>query len=48
MKKSLNTHNRPQYFLTNKMFLLQFKYLSMIFIVKCVTIISFFIACAAV
>jgi len=43
MEKSVNTHNRIRYFLTNKIFLLQFMsgYVSVIFIVKCVTIASF-------
>jgi len=43
MEKSVNTHNRLRYFLTNKIFLLQamYKYACMIFMVKCVTIIRF-------
>jgi len=49
MEKWVNTHNRLKYFLTNKIFLLQFmySYVHMLFIVKCVTITRFFIACAA-
>jgi hypothetical protein len=50
MAKSVNTHNRLKHFLTNKIFLLQVMYRyvrTMIFIVKCVTITHFFIACAA-
>jgi len=46
MEKPVNTHNRLRYFLTNKIFLLQvvYKYVRMIFIVKYVTIIRFYIA----
>jgi len=46
MDKSVNTHNRLKYFLTNKIFLLQvtYRYMHMILIVKCVTITCFFIA----
>jgi hypothetical protein len=49
MAKSVNTHNRLRYFLTNKIFLLQvmYRYVHTIFVVKCVTITRFFIACAA-
>jgi len=49
MEKSANTHNRLRYFLTNKIFLLQvmYRYVRMIFIVKCVTITGFFISYAA-
>jgi len=49
MEKLVNTHNRLRYFVTNKIFLLQamYMYVRMIFIVKCVTITSFFIAYAA-
>jgi hypothetical protein len=44
MEKSVNTHNRLKYFLTNKIFLLQvtYRYVHMIFIVKCVNITRFF------
>jgi hypothetical protein len=47
--KSVNTHNRLRYFLTNKIFLLRvmYRYVRVIFIVKCVTITRFFIAYAA-
>ena len=40
----MNTRNRPRYFLTNKIFVLQvmYKYIHMILIVKCVKI-TFFI-----
>jgi hypothetical protein len=43
MEKSVNTHNRLRYFLTNKIFLLQimYRYVRMIFIVKCITITLF-------
>ena len=39
----MNTHNRLRYFLTNTIFLLQviYRYVRMIFIVKCVTITRF-------
>jgi len=49
MEKLVNTHNRLRYFFTNKIFLLQvvYRYLCMIFIVKCVTLTHFFIAYAA-
>jgi hypothetical protein len=49
MEKSVNTHNRLRYFLTNKIFLLQvmYRYVHMILIVKCVTETRFFIAYAA-
>jgi len=49
MEKSVNTHSRVKYFLTNKVFLLQvrYRYVRMIFFVKCVTVTRFFIACAA-
>ena len=49
MEQSVNNHNRLKYFVTNKMFLLQFmyRYICMIFIVKCVTITRFFIGYAA-
>jgi len=49
MEKSVNTHNKLIYFLTNKIFLLQvmYRYVRMIFIVKCVTITRLFIAYAA-
>jgi hypothetical protein len=49
MEKSVNTHNRLRHFLTNKIFLLQviYRYVRMIFIVKCVTITRYFIAYAA-
>jgi len=49
MEKSMNTHNRLRYFLTNKIFLLEvmYRYVSRFFIVKCVTIIGFFIVYAA-
>ena len=45
----MNTRNRLRYFLKNKIFLLHvmYRYVRMIFIVKCVTITSFFIAYAA-
>jgi hypothetical protein len=45
----VNTHNRLKYFLTNKIFLLQvtYRYIRMIFVVKCVTVTRLFIACAA-
>ena len=48
MEKLVNTHNRLRYFLTNKIFLLQvmYRYVHMIFIVKCVTITCFFITYA--
>ena len=41
MEKSVNTHNGLRYFLTNKIFLLQvmYRYVHMIFIVKCVAIV---------
>jgi hypothetical protein len=44
----VNTHNRLRYFLTNKIFLSQFmyRYVRVIFIVKCVPITRFLIACA--
>jgi hypothetical protein len=44
MEKSVNTHNKLIYFLTNKIFLLQviYRYIHLIFIVKCVTITHFF------
>jgi len=43
MENSVNTHNTPRYFLTNKIVLLQvmYRYVSMIFIVKCATITLF-------
>ena len=43
MEKSVNTHNWLRYFLTNKIFLLHimYRYIRMIFIVKCVTIPRF-------
>jgi len=43
MEKSTNTHNRLRYFLTNKISLLEFmyRYVRMIFIVKCVTVTRF-------
>ena len=51
MENSVNTYNRLKYFLTGKIFLLQvmgtYRYVRMIFVVKCVTITRFFIACAA-
>jgi len=49
MEKSVSTHNRLKYFLTNKIVLLQviYRYIPMIFVVKCVTVTRFFIACAA-
>jgi len=49
MLKLVNTHNRLRHFLTNKIFLLQvmYRYVHIIFIVKCVTITHFFMACAA-
>ena len=49
MKKSVNTHNRLKYFLTNKMLLLQvmYRYVRMIFVVKYIKITRFFIAYAA-
>jgi hypothetical protein len=49
MEKSVNSHNRLIYFLTNKIFLLQFmyRYVRTFFIVNCVTITRFFIAYAA-
>jgi len=49
MEKLVNTHNRLRYFLTNKIFVLQvmYRYVHMIFIVKCVTITRFIIAYAA-
>jgi len=49
MEKSVNTHNRQRYFLTNKMFFLRvmYRYVHMIFSVKCVIITSFFIVYAA-
>jgi len=49
MEKSVNTYNRLRYFLTNKTFLLQvmYRYVCMIFIVKCVTVTHFFITYAA-
>jgi len=49
MEKSVNTHNRLRYFLTNKVFFLQvmYRYVRMTFIVKCVTVTRFFIAYAA-
>ena len=45
----VNIHNRLRYFLTNNIFLLQvmYRYVHMIFIVKCVIITRFFVACAA-
>ena len=45
----MNTQNRLRYFLTNKIFLLQviYRHVRMIFIVKCITVISFSIAYAA-
>jgi len=49
MEKLVNTH-RLRYFLTNKIFLLQFmySYIHMIFIVKCVTVTCFFLClCSA-
>jgi len=48
MEKSVNTHNRLRYFLTNKILLLQvmYRYIRMIFIVKRVTITCFFTAYA--
>jgi hypothetical protein len=48
-EKSMNTHNRLRYFLTNKIFLLGivYRYVRMILIVKCITITRFFIAYAA-
>jgi len=44
MEKLVNTDNRLGYFLTNKIFLLQvmYRYVHMIFTVKCVTITCFF------
>jgi len=49
MEKSVNTHNRLRYFVTNTIFLLQvmYRYVRMIFIVKYITITRFFIAYAA-
>ena len=49
MERSVNTHNRLRYFLTNKIFLLQvmYRYVRMIFIVKCVKIACFSISYAA-
>jgi len=49
IEKSVNTHNRLRYSLTNKIFFLQAMYrcVRMIFIVKCVTVTGFFIAYAA-
>ena len=53
MEKSVNTHKWLKYFLRNKIFLLQvmYRYVRMIFIVKCVTTVThftcFFIAYAA-
>ena len=49
MEKSVNTHNRLRYFLTNKMFLLQvmYRYVRIIFIEKCITITRFLVAYAA-
>jgi hypothetical protein len=46
----VNIRNRLRYFLTNKIFLLQFmyRYIRMIFIVKCVTVTCFFIAYEAI
>jgi hypothetical protein len=43
-----NTYNRLRHFLTNKIFLLQvmYRYVCIIFVVKCVTTTHFFIACA--
>jgi len=48
MEKLVNTHNRLRYFLTNKIFLLKvmYRYVLMIFTVKCVTVTRFFIAYA--
>ena len=48
-EKSVNIRNRLEYLLPNKLFILQvmYRYVHMIFIVKCVTVTSFFIACAA-
>ena len=45
----MNTHKRLRYFLTNTIFFITgyVQVLVMIFIVKCVTTTSFFIACAA-
>ena len=40
MQKSVNTHNRLRYFLTNKILLqVMYRYVRMIFVVKCVTIV---------
>jgi hypothetical protein len=49
MQNLVNAHNRLKYSLTNKIALLQvmYRYVCMIFIVKCVTITCFFIACTA-
>ena len=49
MEKSVNTHNRLRYFLRNKTFLLQvtYRYVRMIFIVKCVTVTLFYCFCSA-
>jgi len=48
MEKSVNTHNRLRYFLTNKIFLLEvmYRYEHMTFIVKYVKIARFSIAYA--
>ena len=49
MEKLVNTHNTLRYFLTNNIFLLQvmYRYVHTVFVVKCVTVTRFFIACAA-
>jgi len=49
MEKSVNTHNRLKYFLTNKIFLylVMYRYVRVIFIVKFLTITRFFIAYTA-
>jgi len=50
LEKSVNTHSRLKYFLTNIIFLLQVMYRyvrNVIFAVKCVTVMRFLIACAA-
>jgi len=47
MEKSVNTHNRLKYF--QQMFLSQvmYRYVRTIFIVKCLAVTRFLIACAA-
>jgi len=50
MDKSVNTHSKLRYFLTNKIFLLQvmYKYLRILFFEKCVIITRFFLClCSA-